>query len=113
MVGILPVNGRVMLWEMEVWAHDRWRIPLPEGHKFPIDKYRLLRERVAQSVDVLEADAVPWEWLGAVPDARVLERIRSNTMSVREQRGLGLPCSEVLVERGRRSVGGTVAAARR
>ena len=34
-------------------------------------------------------------------------------MSVREQRGLGLPWSEVLVERGRRSVGGTVAAARR
>src|ERR671916_714252 len=31
---------------MEVWAHDRWRIPLPAGHKFPIDKYRVLRERV-------------------------------------------------------------------
>ena len=98
---------------VDVWAHDRWRIPLPEGHKFPIDKYRLLRERVAQSVEVLEADAVPWEWLGAVHDADLLERIRSNTMSVREQRGLGLPWSEVLVERGRRSVGGTVAAARR
>ena len=98
---------------MEVWAHDRWRIPLPEGHKFPIDKYRLLRERVAGSVDVLEADAVSWEWLGAVHDADLLDRIRSNTMSLREQRGLGLPWSEVLVERGRRSVGGTVAAARR
>src|SRR4051794_36120285 len=34
-------------------------------------------------------------------------------MTVREQRGLGLPWSEVLVERGRRSVGGTLAAARR
>ncbi len=98
---------------MQVWAHDRWRIPLPEGHRFPIDKYRLLRERVAGTVDVLEADAVPWEWLGAVHDADLLERIRSDTMSLREQRGLGLPWSEVLVERGRRSVGGTVAAARR
>jgi acetoin utilization deacetylase AcuC-like enzyme len=98
---------------MEVWAHDRWRIPLPAGHKFPIDKYRLLRERVAGQVDVLEADAVPWEWLGAVHEAPLLERIRTGTMSLREQRGLGLPWSEVLVERGRRSVGGTVAAARR
>ena len=35
------------------------------------------------------------------------ERIRTGQMSVREQRGLGLPWSEVLVERGRRSVGGT------
>ena len=98
---------------MEVWAHDRWKIPLPAGHKFPIDKYRLLRERVSGLVDVLEADAVPWEWLGAVHEAPLLERIRTGTMSLREQRGLGLPWSEVLVERGRRSVGGTVAAARR
>jgi acetoin utilization deacetylase AcuC-like enzyme len=98
---------------MEVWAHDRWKIPLPAGHRFPADKYRLLRERVSGLVDVLEAEAVPWEWLGAVHEAPLLERIRTGTMSLREQRGLGLPWSEVLVERGRRSVGGTVAAARR
>jgi acetoin utilization deacetylase AcuC-like enzyme len=102
-----------MLCSMDVWAHDRFRIPLPAGHKFPIDKYRLLRERVEGFVAVHESEPVPWEWLAAVHDAELLERIRSNTMSVREQRGLGLPWSEVLVERGRRSVGGTVAAARR
>jgi acetoin utilization deacetylase AcuC-like enzyme len=98
---------------VEVWAHDRWRIPLPAGHKFPVDKYRLLRERVEDSVTVLEAEPVAWEWLAAVHDAPLLERIRTGAMTVREQRGLGLPWSEVLVERGRRSVGGTVAAARR
>jgi acetoin utilization deacetylase AcuC-like enzyme len=102
-----------MLCAMDVWAHDRFRIPLPAGHKFPIDKYRLLRERVEDLVSVHESEPVPWEWLAAVHEADLLERIRSNTMSVREQRGLGLPWSEVLVERGRRSVGGTVAAARR
>jgi acetoin utilization deacetylase AcuC-like enzyme len=98
---------------VEVWAHDRWRIPLPEGHKFPIDKYRLLRERVQASVTVRESDAVPWEWLAAVHEAPLLERIRLGEMTLREVRGLGLPWSEVLVERGRRSVGGTVSAARR
>src|SRR4051794_18000727 len=113
MVGILPVGVPVMLSWVEVWAHDRWRIPLPAGHKFPIDKYRLLRERVQDSVSVLESEQVPWEWLAAVHDASLLERIRTGEMTVREQRGLGLPWSEVLVERGRRSVGGTVAAARR
>jgi acetoin utilization deacetylase AcuC-like enzyme len=102
-----------MLCAMDVWAHDRFRIPLPAGHKFPIDKYRLLRERVERLVSVHESEPVPWEWLAAVHDADLLQRIRSNTMSVREQRGLGLPWSEVLVERGRRSVGGTLAAARR
>jgi acetoin utilization deacetylase AcuC-like enzyme len=98
---------------VEVWAHDRWRIPLPEGHKFPVEKYRLLRERVQDTVTVLESEPVPWEWLAEVHEAPLLERIRLGEMTVREQRGLGLPWSEVLVERGRRSVGGTAAAARR
>jgi acetoin utilization deacetylase AcuC-like enzyme len=98
---------------VDVWAHDRWRIPLPEGHKFPIDKYRLLRERVQEWVVVHESEPVPWAWLALVHAPDLLERIRLGELTVREQRGLGLPWSEVLVERGRRSVGGTVAAARR
>src|SRR4051794_39634058 len=98
---------------MEVWSHDRWGIPLPPGHKFPISKYTLLRERVEDRVTVLESEPVPWEWLAAVHDADLLGRIRDGCMTLREIRGLGLPWSEVLVERGRRSVGGTLAAARR
>jgi acetoin utilization deacetylase AcuC-like enzyme len=98
---------------VEVYSHDRWGIPLPAGHKFPISKYVLLRERVAGRVTVLESEAVPWEWLAQVHDGALLGRIRDGEMTVREQRGLGLPWSEVLVERGRRSVGGTVASARR
>jgi acetoin utilization deacetylase AcuC-like enzyme len=103
------------LGEVQVWSHDRWGIPLPAGHKFPISKYGLLRERVeaAGLATVREAEPVPWEWLAEVHDADLLERIRSGTLTLREQRGLGLPWSEVLVERGRRSVGGTLCAARR
>jgi acetoin utilization deacetylase AcuC-like enzyme len=95
-----------------VWTHDRWRFPLPEGHRFPIDKYSLLRERAeAEGVEVREAEPVPWAWLEAVHDPALLDRIRTGLLSVREQRGLGIPWSPELVERGRRSVGGTVAAA--
>ena len=98
---------------MVVWTHDRWRFPLPGHNRFPIEKYTLLRERVERDgVEVREADAVPWAWLEAVHDRALLERIRTGSMSEREQRGLGLPWSPALVERGRRSVGGTVAAAR-
>jgi acetoin utilization deacetylase AcuC-like enzyme len=100
---------------MDVWSHDRWGIPLPAGHKFPISKYGRLRARVeaAGLARVHEAEPVPWEWLAAVHEPDLLERIRSGTLTLREQRGLGLPWSEVLVERGRRSVGGTLCAARR
>jgi acetoin utilization deacetylase AcuC-like enzyme len=97
---------------VEAWSHERWRIPLPDGHTFPIDKYERLRRRVeADGVVIHESEPVPWEWLAAVHDADLLARIREGRMTLREQRGLGLPWSEVLVERGRRSVGGTVAAA--
>src|SRR3954464_4763743 len=100
---------------LDVFAHDRWVIPLPDGHKFPASKYRLLRERVQAEglARVVESEPVPWEWLEAVQGAERVARIRDGELSLREQRGLGLPWSEVLVERGRRSVGGTVAAARR
>jgi acetoin utilization deacetylase AcuC-like enzyme len=95
-----------------VWTHDRWRFPLPEGNRFPIDKYTLLRERVeADGIEVRDAGPVPWEWLEAVHEPALIERIRNGGLSVREERGLGIPWSEALVERGRRSVGGTVAAA--
>jgi acetoin utilization deacetylase AcuC-like enzyme len=95
-----------------IWTHDRWRFPLPERNRFPIEKYTLLRERVeADGVEVLEAEPVPWPWLEAVHDPALIERIRTGGLSVREERGLGIPWSEALAERGRRSVGGTVAAA--
>jgi acetoin utilization deacetylase AcuC-like enzyme len=95
-----------------LWTHDRWRFPLPDGHRFPIEKYTLLRERVeGDGIEVLEAEPAPWEWLEAVHAPDLIERIRTGTLSVREERGLGLPWSAALVERGRRSVGGTVAAA--
>ena len=102
---------------MHVWTHDRWRFPLPETHNFPIDKYHLLRERVVADGTVAEhelheAEAVPWPWLEAVHDPGLVARIRHGGLSVREQRGLGLPWSPALVERSRRSVAGSVAAAR-
>jgi acetoin utilization deacetylase AcuC-like enzyme len=102
---------------VHVWTHDRWRFPLPETHNFPIDKYHLLRERVVADGTVAEhelheAEAVPWQWLEAVHDPALVARIRSGDLTVREQRGLGLPWSPALIERSRRSVAGTVAAAR-
>ena len=99
---------------MIVYSHDRWRFPLPGHHKFPIDKYLLLRERVEADAlaEVRESEPVAWSSLELVHDRALLSRIRSGRLSVREERGLGLPWSAELVERGRRSVGGTIAAAR-
>jgi acetoin utilization deacetylase AcuC-like enzyme len=101
---------------MNVWAHDRWSFPLPPQHRYPQPKYRLLRERlISEGVctphEINEADPIPWWTLIKVHDPALLGRIRRGQMSVREQRGLGLPWSPELVERARRSVNGTVLAA--
>jgi len=100
---------------MHVWTHHRWRFPLPSRHRFPLDKYELLVERVvADGIvtedEVHEAAPVDWVDLAAVHDAGLLSRIREGCLTVREERGLGLPWSRELVDRARRSVGGTLAA---
>jgi acetoin utilization deacetylase AcuC-like enzyme len=98
---------------MEVWSHDRFRFALPERHRFPIDKYPLLRARVAANGHTItEAEPVPWDLIEAVQDRELVARIRGGRLSVREQRGLGLPWSPELVERARRTTAGTLAAAR-
>jgi acetoin utilization deacetylase AcuC-like enzyme len=61
---------------------------------------------------VQQSDPASWEALGLVHTAGYLERVRDGTLGLREQRGLGLPWSPELVERGRRSSHGTVCAAR-
>ena len=99
---------------MRFWAHDRWGFPLPEGHRFPLAKYRLLREAVeAEGLgEVCPSPPATWEALQTVHDADYLERVRTGAMTVREQRALGLPWSPELVARGRRATQGTVQAAR-
>ena len=101
---------------MHVWTHHRRRFPLPPNHKFPLAKYELLADRVVADGLIApgglhEAEPVDWADLAAVHDCGLLSRIREGCLTVREERGLGLPWSRALVERGLRSVGGTVAAA--
>jgi acetoin utilization deacetylase AcuC-like enzyme len=102
---------------MDLWTHHRFRFPLPPRHSFPLEKYVLLAERVladglATPAELHESEPVEWSELAAVHDCGLLSRIREGCLTVREERGLGLPWSPELVERARRSVGGTIAAAR-
>ena len=47
---------------MRFWSYDRHPFPLPEGHRFPAGKYRMLREAVeAEGLgEVWHAGPVPW-----------------------------------------------------
>lgn len=102
---------------MRAFYTDRFVLPLPPGHRFPMEKYRRVRERcLAEGVirpdRLAEPPAAPWEALALVHDAEYLARVRSGALEPAEQRRIGFPWSPEMVERSRRSVGGTIAAAR-
>ena len=81
----------------------------PPRHRFPLAKYPLLRAAgrrggLAAPEEIHETEPSRGRCSSASTTAALLARIRDGELSVREQRGLGLPWSPELVERGRRSV---------
>lgn len=101
---------------MKVFCCDHFTYPLPAGHRFPAQKYGLLRERVADELVppcelVVPEAATDCELLRA-HSQEYLEKVGRGTLSERETRRIGLPWSPELVERCRRSVGSTIGACR-
>jgi acetoin utilization deacetylase AcuC-like enzyme len=98
---------------LAAFAHDAWVYPLPPGHRFPLGRYRLVRERAERlpGVEVRPARRVADAELALAHERSYLGRIRTGELSRRELLALGLPWSPELVERARRSVGATIAAA--
>ncbi len=101
---------------LHAWTSARWPIPLPDGHRFPVAKYELLRREVLArgvvSAETLhEPDRAPEAGLRLAHDAAYVERVHRGTMPADEQRRLGFPWSEALVERSLRAAGGTWEAA--
>lgn len=102
---------------MKAFYHDHFVLPLPEGHRFPMSKYSLLRDKLvadASLIDVhlLESDPASDEQILRVHTPEYLEKVKHGTLSEKEIRRLGFPWSPQLLERSRRSVGGTIAACR-
>ena len=102
---------------MRAFYSDHFVLPLPEGHKFPMAKYSRLRERIlAEGIvapgDLHEAPAASWDDLRLVHDAAYVDAVANGTVAADIQRRIGFPWSPAMVERSRRSVGATIAAAR-
>lgn len=98
---------------MRLYYCDHHEIPLPEGHKFPIRKYRLLREQLAAdgSYQFVASEFAPKEIIKRVHDEQYVEQFLAGELPPQVQRRIGFPWSEQLVRRTLGSVGGTLAAA--
>jgi acetoin utilization deacetylase AcuC-like enzyme len=100
---------------MQLFYSDHFVLPLPLGHRFPMGKYRALRERVAQTQDgfrLVEAAAVSDGELALAHTPSYICAVIDGQLSPPQQREIGFPWSPWMVERARRSVGATIGAAR-
>ena len=99
---------------MHAFYADQFVLPLPPGHRFPMSKYRLLRERLAELPGLQLEPALPATdgELALAHTPSYVSAVAEGTLSAALQREIGFPWSEAMVERARRSVGATISAAR-
>lgn len=100
-----------------VWSSARYTFPLPEGHRFPVAKYAMLRDRVIVegiigADHVFDPAAATDDELLLVHTAEYVHRFNEGLLDASEIRRIGFPWSPELVERSRRAVGGTLEASR-
>lgn len=100
---------------MQAFYADNFVLPLPDGHRFPMAKYGLLRDRLVAEypgIRMAQAPAATDGELALVHTPAYIDAICSGTLSPAAQREIGFPWSPGMAERARRSAGATVAAAR-
>ena len=99
---------------MKAFYTDHFVLPLPEGHRFPMEKYSRLRDLVSTqaNIELVEAPPATDTQILYAHDPSYLIKVIGGTLSTQEQREIGFPWSAQMVERSRRSAGATVAAAK-
>jgi acetoin utilization deacetylase AcuC-like enzyme len=92
---------------------DHHAIPLPAGHRFPAQKYALLRAALEAGgfYELQPAPLARAETIALAHDAEYVRRFLDGTVDPAIMRRIGFPWSEQLARRTLASVGGTLAAA--
>jgi len=90
------------------------QLSLPERHRYPIEKYRLLHDwaisRGAHSSQWKAPVALTWEQVEQTHSASYIEKLKANSFEKAEWRRIGFPWSEQLLTRSLTSAGGTTLA---
>lgn len=110
-IGISFFAGNIL----QAFYADNFVLPLPAGHRFPMAKYSLLRDRLVKElpgVRTMQAPSASDGELALVHTPAYIEAISQGSLPAPAQREIGFPWSAGMAERARRSVGATVAAAR-
>ncbi|WP_342084997.1 histone deacetylase family protein [Dyadobacter sp. OTU695] len=93
--------------------HPIFKYPVPEGHRFPMDKYellplQLLREGIADESDFFTPEPIELSTVYAAHDRLYVDRFITGMLSRQEIRRIGFEQTPLLVERELRIARGTV-----
>lgn len=93
--------------------HDDYSPEFPPEHRFPMDKFRLLRDHLVESgltcdEALIRPEICPRDILALAHDPAYIDRYLQGELSREDQRRLGLPWSEALARRTVRAVGGSL-----
>ena len=100
---------------MKAFYSDHFVLPLPEGHRFPMAKYSMLREELVQelsAVQMFEAPAATEGELALAHAPDYVQAVKSGTLSPEALREIGFPWTPAMAERSIRSAGASIAAGR-
>ncbi|MDB5943815.1 MAG: Histone deacetylase-like protein [Ramlibacter sp.] len=100
---------------MHVFYATQFVLPLPPGHRFPMAKYQLLRDRLALEVPAIglqQAEPASDGELALAHSPAYIKAIGDGSIAPAVMREIGFPWTQAMAERARRSVGATIAACR-
>lgn len=100
---------------VQAFYADHFVLPLPQGHRFPMAKYAMLRDALAAHLPEVRLQQAPPASDGELALAHTpsyIQAIQTGTLEPAAQREIGFPWSPGMAERARRSVGATVQACR-
>lgn len=102
---------------MKLYYYDHHPLPLPSTHRFPAQKYRLLRERIIADglvppTNLIPAPLATTTQILRAHTAEYVDKVENGRLSPDEIRRIGIPWSPEMVTRVKYMVGGTIAACR-
>jgi acetoin utilization deacetylase AcuC-like enzyme len=99
---------------MWIYSSERYVLPLPPGHRFPMPKYAALRQRVAALAPerMREPEPATDIELCRAHASEYVADVARGSLDTAAQRRIGFPWSPAMVARSRHSAGATLAACR-
>jgi acetoin utilization deacetylase AcuC-like enzyme len=95
-----------------IFSTDQYQISLPEGHKFPVSKYGILRDLIEKEglFQLEQAAPADADIVALAHEPAYVTSFMEGSLPPSAIRRIGLPWSQVLVQRAFASVGGTISA---